>query len=54
MVEKYCDSKVPGGEARDLVDLVLKDLSAVDGCREHLQFKDALTAYLHHHRRRTA
>src|SRR6266404_4900604 len=44
MVEKYCDSKVPEGNARDLVELVLKDLSAVDGCLEHLQFKDALTA----------
>ena len=42
MVEKYCDSKVPEGTARDLVDLVLKDLSAVDGQLEHLQFKDAL------------
>ncbi len=44
MAEKYCESKVPEGGARDLVELVLKDLSAVDGCLEHLQFKDALTA----------
>lgn len=44
MVEKYCDSKVPEGQARDLVEAVLKDLSAVDGLLEHLQFKDALTA----------
>ena len=29
---------------RDLIELVLKDLSPVEGCLEHLQFKDALTA----------
>jgi methionyl-tRNA synthetase len=44
MVEKYCDSKVPEGSARDLIDLVLKDLSVIDDLLEHLQFKDALTA----------
>jgi methionyl-tRNA synthetase len=44
MVEKYCDSKVPEGDARDLVDNVLKDLSAIEGLLDHLQFKDALTA----------
>jgi methionyl-tRNA synthetase len=42
MVEKYCDSKVPEGTSRDLVDLVLKDLSLVESQLEKLQFKDAL------------
>lgn len=46
MVEKYCECKVPEGSARDLVDLVLKDLSAVDAHLEHLQFKDAMTDIL--------
>lgn len=44
MAEKYCGSKVPEGQARDLVELVLKDLSAVDNFLEHLQFKEALGA----------
>src|SRR5471032_752165 len=44
MAEKYCDSKVPEGQGRDLVDAVLKDLSAVDGFLDHLQFKEALGA----------
>ena len=42
MAEKYCESKVPEGQSRDLIELVLKDLSAVDQQLEHLQFKDAL------------
>ncbi len=42
MAEKYCESKVPEGQARDLVELVLKDLSGIDTQLEHLQFKDAL------------
>jgi len=33
MVDKYCESKVPEGKDRDLVDLVLKDLSAIDNYR---------------------
>ncbi len=43
MVEKYCESKVPAGTDRGLIDLVLKDLEPVEGQLEHLQFKDALT-----------
>ena len=46
MVEKYCDSKVPAGEGRELIDLVLKDLSAIDQQLEHLQFKDALATLI--------
>ena len=32
MVEKYCDGKVPEGQARDLVDQVLKDLKPSVRC----------------------
>jgi len=44
MAEKYCGSKVPEGQERDLIELVLKDLGLVDNFLEHLQFKDALAA----------
>jgi methionyl-tRNA synthetase len=44
MAEKYCNSKVPEGSVRDLIERVLKDLAPVEGFLEHLQFKDALTA----------
>jgi methionyl-tRNA synthetase len=42
MVEKYCEGLVPPGDAHDLVDGVLKDLQAIGGQLDHLQFKDAL------------
>jgi methionyl-tRNA synthetase len=42
MAEKYCDSKVPAGSERSLVELVLKDLAPMDKQLDHLQFKDAL------------
>ena len=45
MAEKYCDSKVPEGQARDLVEQVLKDLDAVGPLLEHLQFKESLAAF---------
>jgi methionyl-tRNA synthetase len=44
MVEKYCNSKVPDGQGRDLVDAVLKDLEPIGTFLEHLQFKEALGA----------
>ncbi len=43
MAEKYCESKVPEGSGRDLIDQVLKDLAPVEAQLDHLQFKDALT-----------
>jgi methionyl-tRNA synthetase len=42
MAEKYCGGKVPEGQDRDLIDMVLKDLSGVEALLDHLQFKDAL------------
>jgi methionyl-tRNA synthetase len=43
MVEKYCDSQVPAGTDRTLINTVLTDLKTIDLQLEHLQFKDALT-----------
>jgi len=46
MLEKYCDSKIPAGTKRDLVEQVLKDLEPIEGHLDHLQFHYALTTLL--------
>lgn len=46
MAEKYCEGKVPAGDQRTLVDLVLNDLKGIELHLTHLQFHLALSTYL--------
>jgi methionyl-tRNA synthetase len=46
MVEKYCFSRIPAGEDRELLNAVLEDLAPMEKHFDHLQFHLALTALL--------
>ncbi len=46
MVEKYCFSRVPSGENRELVTAVMGELKAIDVQLDHLQFHLALATLL--------